>query len=429
MASHNREELEDKLIKLDMDIKDITVRIKTEETYLRVHDMDQEELDMERHLAKLKKEENEFLRPLTKDEKTEIRLKRLSIVQNIDKLNEEKKQLVEEKQGVEETLLNDYIQMVNRLIDEAPGTCIVSDLSRGVLEQHLNVLRQVLDALLLWVENKFPFHPMRYKSHNFYYLLQEEKEDMEIDGLRAVCVRHCDPPMQHKLMVCVGLISQEPNRVIMNDRAALVASDLGDFSYTGPVDNRGQRHGGPGTCIYADGSMFEGEFCKNKRQGHGVYIFPNGEKYDGEFHQDKLEQQGTWYYLSGDRYEGKFRNGSRSGYGTMYFGDGNVYEGEWVNDKPHGHGVATYSDGLKYEGEFQEGVRAGTGTISNGEGGSFEGTWKGDEKHGAGCVYFPDKVIFDGKWKNGTRHGPTTTFTAAPPPPAVEEKEDYPFQD
>lgn len=426
MASHAREELEDKLIQLDLEIKDRIAKIKVQETYLRVHDMDQEEIEMERNLTRLRGE-GHLLERISQEEKTAIKKKRLVIVQSIDILNNELKQLIEEKQAVEETLLNDFLEMCDRLIRTAPQTCVVSDTSRGVLEQHLNTLGEVRLALQQGLENKFALHPMRYKSHNFYYLLQQEEDGMDINGLRAVCVRHCDVPLQHKLMVCVGRITQEPNRVVMSDSDALVVSDLGDFSFHGPVDGRGQRHGGKGYCVYADGLVYEGEFSKNKREGHGTAFFPNGEMYVGEFHQDKVEQQGTWHYLSGDRYEGEFRNGCRTGFGVMYFADGNIYEGEWKNDKPEGHGKAKYTDGLEYVGEFKNGGREGKGVLSNGQGGYYEGDWKADEKNGTGFVHFPNDLRYDGKWKDGIRRGPTNAFTAAPPPAEKVEESDQPF--
>lgn len=428
MSNHPREELEDRLIHLDMEIKDRIEKIKVQETYLRVHDMDQEEMEMERHLTKLKGE-GHLLTRMSQEERTAIRKQRATIVQNITRLESDRKNLYEEKEGVEEVLLTDFLNMIDRLIAEAPKTCVVADSSRGVLEQHLNVLNEVRQCIQDGLTNKFQLHPMRYKSHNFYYLLTKEEDGMDINGMRAVCVRHCDVPLQHKLMVCVGKITQEPNRVVISDTGALVVSDLDDFSFFGPVDGRGQRHGGKGICVYADGVVFEGEFSKNKRQGHGTVFFPNGERYVGEFHQDKIEQQGAWFYLSGDRYEGEFRKGVRTGFGTMYFADGNIYEGEWANDKPDGHGHAKYTDGLEYSGEFKAGSREGKGVLSNGQGGFYDGDWRDNDKHGEGVVHFPDEVRFNGKWMDGVRHGPTNTFVAAPPPPKAEVKEDKPFAD
>lgn len=412
MAAHDREELEDKLINLDMDVKDCIERIKVQETYLRVHDMDQQEIEMENNYLRLKKEAH-LIERISPEQEKEARIKRLGIVQKIDALNAEKEGLIKEKQEVEKTILTDFLEMIDRLIKEAPDTCIASDPSRSILEQHLAVLVEVRNCIEQGLINKFELHPMRYKSHNFYYILQHEEDGMDVSGLRAVCVRHCDVPQQNKIMACVGVIKQEPNRVIMNDREALVVSDLGDFSFRGSVDGRGQRHGS-GVCVYADGIVYEGEFSKNKREGHGTVIFPNGERYVGEFHQDKIEQQGSWYYLSGDRYEGEFRNGMRTGFGKMFFADGNVYQGEWKDNKPDGRGVAQYSDGLMYEGEFQCGWRHGKGKVSNGEGGFYEGGWRADEKHGDGCVHFPTDTCYCGKWQNGVRKGPTNTFSAVP---------------
>lgn len=412
MSANDREELGDKLISLDMEIKDTIEKIKIQETYLRVHDMDQQEIEMENYYLKLKKE-GQAIERITPERQKEIKIKRLGIVQNINNLNAEKDALMSEKQEVEKTILTDFLERIDGLIKEAPNTCIVCDPSRGILDHHLAILSEVRETVVQGLTNKFELHPMRYKSHNFYYILQKEEDGMDVTGLKGVSVRHCDVPYQKNIMICVGELKQEPNRITMNDRNALVVSDLGNFSFCGSVDGRGQRHGS-GACVYSDGIVYEGEFSKNKREGHGTVFFPNGEKYAGEFHQDKIEQQGTWYYLSGDCYKGEFRNGIRTGFGKMFFADGNTYEGEWKNDKPDGLGTAEYSDGLIYKGEFKCGVRYGRGKVHNGEGGFYEGGWKEDEKHGDGFVQFPTEIRYTGKWQDGVRKGPTNTFSVIP---------------
>ena len=40
---------------------------------------------------------------------------------------------------------------------------------------------------------------------------------------------------------------------------------------------------GKGVITYADGSIYEGEFKDNLKNGYGSYAYQNGEKYNGEF--------------------------------------------------------------------------------------------------------------------------------------------------
>ena len=41
------------------------------------------------------------------------------------------------------------------------------------------------------------------------------------------------------------------------------------------------------------GAKYEGEYQKDRRNGHGVYHYPDGRRYEGEYKDDRPNGQGT----------------------------------------------------------------------------------------------------------------------------------------
>ena len=73
---------------------------------------------------------------------------------------------------------------------------------------------------------------------------------------------------------------------------------------------------------YKDGSKYEGQWRKNKRDGKGIYKWKGGfANYIGEFKKDK-----------------------KHGYGKMSYGDGASYTGAWFDDKRNGDGHMIWPD-------------------------------------------------------------------------------------
>jgi hypothetical protein len=64
-----------------------------------------------------------------------------------------------------------------------------------------------------------------------------------------------------------------------------------------------------------------------------------------------MHGQGMYVYADGSVYEGEWSNDKKSGYGVQkdLFG---VYSGQWVRDVKSGHGSAHYLNGDKYAGMF-----------------------------------------------------------------------------
>jgi hypothetical protein len=97
-----------------------------------------------------------------------------------------------------------------------------------------------------------------------------------------------------------------------------------------------------------------------------------------EYLPDNRYGQGTCKYANGDKYEGQFKDGKRHGRGTFTHSDfpNQKYVGDWKNDKKHGQGVYDYASGNKYEGQFKDGERHGQAIYTNVRGVKYEEIWK-----------------------------------------------------
>ena len=62
-----------------------------------------------------------------------------------------------------------------------------------------------------------------------------------------------------------------------------------------------------------NGAIYEGEWCKGKRDGKGIMTQADGSKYDGEFVEDMCH-----------------------GHGILNYANGDSYSGEWFQDRKHG---------------------------------------------------------------------------------------------
>ncbi len=113
---------------------------------------------------------------------------------------------------------------------------------------------------------------------------------------------------------------------------------------------------GVGKCWYADGSYYTGEFCDSKREGRGTYyyfgglsempcsddcgVMCNNIEFEGLWTNDvRCNGRGTCRFANGSSYTGEFFNNKREGHGTHEYEDGCVYSGEFRDNRRSGHGV------------------------------------------------------------------------------------------
>lgn len=94
-----------------------------------------------------------------------------------------------------------------------------------------------------------------------------------------------------------------------------------------------------------DGSVYDGEWDNDMKQGRGTMIFCNGSKYEGTFFEDKVI---NLYRICSDT----------------------------ITKQPHGSGIFSYANGCKFEGKWVLGFREGKCTYSIPEKGVFSGVVK-----------------------------------------------------
>ena len=58
--------------------------------------------------------------------------------------------------------------------------------------------------------------------------------------------------------------------------------------------------------IYSDGSIFEGNYENDLKNGFGIYKDINGAYYEGEYKDDYMHGKGKYIWENGDIYEGTF---------------------------------------------------------------------------------------------------------------------------
>jgi hypothetical protein len=90
-----------------------------------------------------------------------------------------------------------------------------------------------------------------------------------------------------------------PNSPYYKHETYLAATEEDAGTYVGKLDENGMRIG-TGTCTWADGSKYHGDWNQNVRHGNGTYETP---------------------------------------------ADSTRFEGQWVNDHKHGTGQQTQGDG------------------------------------------------------------------------------------
>ncbi|QED23552.1 MORN repeat-containing protein [Candidatus Deianiraea vastatrix] len=106
--------------------------------------------------------------------------------------------------------------------------------------------------------------------------------------------------------------------------------------------------------------FFEIERKIDALRDRGRFVYDNGDYFDGEFSITSLglnkcvAYNGRKKFPDGSIYEGEFLKDKKHGKGKLILSDGSIYEGEFLKDKKHGKGKLTLPDGLMYEGEFQD---------------------------------------------------------------------------
>jgi antitoxin component YwqK of YwqJK toxin-antitoxin module len=157
---------------------------------------------------------------------------------------------------------------------------------------------------------------------------------------------------------------------------------------------------GFGKITYKNKSSYEGQWFNDKRNGDGIFIDSVGNKYEGTWVSDKENGKGTYTDLKNNIYEGVWENGELKGNVTIRYRNKNLYEGEY-NNGLSGKGKFSYADGSIYIGEFVKNKRSGYGELSYSFGLTYKGNFVSNEISGQGDFYDNKTLgkIASGIWK------------------------------
>ncbi len=173
--------------------------------------------------------------------------------------------------------------------------------------------------------------------------------------------------------------------------------------------NQGIR--GQGKFTYSDGSVYSGNFAKNKRSGYGEMVYIFGLTYKGNWVSNEVDGQGQFYLTAGQVKiaEGTWKTDktnpsdskfiSSDGLMVCFYANKNLYYGKVQDGIPSGAGIMKYAIGDVYEGNFEKGIYNGNGRLKLKDNSEYTGEWKNGEKDGFGTLTKADKLINQGYWK------------------------------
>jgi hypothetical protein len=193
--------------------------------------------------------------------------------------------------------------------------------------------------------------------------------------------------------------------------------------YEGEMSHGNCLRDGRGICLYNNGTMYKGEWKRNKEHGRGTLMTADRKRviYKGEWERGRMHGQGVYYYNQDDhfissrkdesseqqgcRYEGDFKENVRHGIGKYVLPDGSVYEGDWRENLMSGRGTFKWPDGSAYVGSWKDGKRNGPGFLQTSDGFVYDGMWAQNAMEGRGIATYPSGQRYEGLWSNGRREG------------------------
>lgn len=161
---------------------------------------------------------------------------------------------------------------------------------------------------------------------------------------------------------------------------------------------------------------FKGQILKGKRNGMGILAQNDGSLFVGDFYRDKISGYGMFIVPQGDSVEncdsstvyiGNWQNGMKSGSGICYTNNGDIiYQGQFHENKPTGQypsidinkqkyfSCFDFGNGDFFIGEIEKGMPNGYGVLVFDNGDLWLGNFKDGEKNGVGLY-----LLYDGEWE------------------------------
>src|SRR5574343_1875170 len=92
------------------------------------------------------------------------------------------------------------------------------------------------------------------------------------------------------------------------------------------------------------GGLYTGQFYLFRAHGFGT-LYANGTVYEGDWRNGEMHGKGEYTYANGSVYYGDWRDGKERGKGRLTLVKGTVYYGDWRDGRLHGKGEYTYASG------------------------------------------------------------------------------------
>ena len=109
--------------------------------------------------------------------------------------------------------------------------------------------------------------------------------------------------------------------------------------------------------------------------------------------------RGTMVYANGSVYEGQWRAGKRHGHGKHTLATGEVYEGEFVTGKRHGAATQTLADGRLVVSRYEADAKVERGVIWSAD---RAAAWELQEGVEARCISLDEADQIAGQIVNGS---------------------------
>ncbi len=180
---------------------------------------------------------------------------------------------------------------------------------------------------------------------------------------------------------------------------------------------------GKGKLIYADSSVYTGNFLKNNRSGYGEFVYHFGLTYKGNWVSNEIEGHGGFYET---KTQNKLASGNwktqnlrgfdliilgSNGYMVRFYANKDLYYGQSIDGLPNGIGTIIYNGGERYDGNFLTGRYDGYGHFLYNDKSEYKGEWKNGLWEGFGTKVRQDRTEENGYYEKGIYIGKEKPLT------------------
>ena len=154
-------------------------------------------------------------------------------------------------------------------------------------------------------------------------------------------------------LVRIGVVNESGRGQVPWEHSSL----MGDFYFVGPeVASQAPDPSLASVTPVTTTDTTQHQFTNKKKQ---TITFPDGSVLEGTFTNEGKDGFGVLTWSDGGNYVGDFKNGVMHGNGVLTWPDGTIYQGHFENHRMHGQGRINWPDGSCYDGKWFDGLAAG----------------------------------------------------------------------